>query len=245
MAGGFGFSISNLKLLATFVSKVHQALKEEGGSASEYHQATTTLQSLQITLEQIDYSLHTGNPSFRHAVRSQLESQRLFIAEFNERLLEQYGDKLGGSTSASRTHGALCKVKWAFAATEDLRTFWMELLRRLEIVKLLMSSEIRTEVAGVSSSLQELRVLMSEVFQGQTIVEDAGQYLRVQEHIDNLRQEVREVRRDAVAPLPETPRGSQPTSFKSRHHATRIVVRVVDSTGAILETRSDVFCPIS
>ena len=123
MSAGFGWSLSDVKLLAQFAGKVHHSLKEEGGSSSEYQQATTTLLSLQSTLEQIRHGLKSADPSFRNAVQGQLDGPTSSIADFNASLQKNYGDKLNTTAAVGRHHGTWRKVKWALSAADDLKEF--------------------------------------------------------------------------------------------------------------------------
>ena len=176
MSVGFGWSMSDVRLLAHYAGKIYSALKEESGSVSEYQQATTTLLSLQTVLEQIQFGLKATDPSFGNALQAQLVSPINSIASFNTKLIEKYGDKLNSHAPSARHHGMWPKVRWAFSAAEDLKRFWMELSRQLEIVKLLILSETKVEVAQIHSKVtqnllesqrteQQLQSLQAEIHQ--------------------------------------------------------------------------------
>ena len=176
MSAGFGWSLADVRLLAHYATKVYSALKEESGSAFEYQQATTTLLSLQTVLEQIQFGLKATDPSFRNALKAQLVSPTNSIASFNTKLKEKYGDKLNCHAPSARHRGIWPKVRWAFSAAEDLESFWIELSRHLEIVKLLILSETKDEVAqihskvtqnllGFSRTEQQLQSLQAEIHQ--------------------------------------------------------------------------------
>ena len=155
MSAGFGWSLSDVRLLAHYASKINSALKEESGSVFQYQQATTTLSSLQIVLDQIQFGLKATDPSFRNALKAQVVSPTNSIASFNAKLKEKYGDRLDSHAPSARHRGVWPKVRWAFSAAEDLERFWMELSRRLEIVKLLILSETKAEVAKIYSKVAE------------------------------------------------------------------------------------------
>ncbi len=176
MSAGFGWSLSDVRLLAQYAGKIHRALKEENGSASEYQQATATLLSLQTVLEQIQFGLKATDPSFRNALKAQLVDPTNSIASFNTKLQEKYGDKLNSHAPSAPHHGTWPKVRWAFSAADDLKRFWMELSRHLEILKLLILSETKIEVAQMHSKVtenllkshrveQQLHSLQSEIHQ--------------------------------------------------------------------------------
>ena len=155
MSAGLGWSLSDVRLLAHYAGKINSALKPKSGSASEYQQATTTLSFLQTVLDQIQFGLKATDPSFRNALKAQVGSPTSSIASFNTKLKEKYGDKLDSHAPSARHHGIWPKVRWAFSAAEDLERFWIELSRHLEIVKLLILSETKIEVAGILSKVAE------------------------------------------------------------------------------------------
>ena len=176
MSAGFGWSLADVRLLAHYAAKIYSALKEESGSAFGYQQATTTLLSLQTVLEQIQFGLKATDPSFRNALKAQLVGPTNSIASFNTKLKEKYGDKLSSHAPPARHRGLWPKVSWAFSAAEDLESFWIELSRHLEIVKLLILSETKDEVAqihskvtqnllGFSRTEQQLQSLQAEIHQ--------------------------------------------------------------------------------
>ena len=162
MSAGFGWSLSDVALLTRYVSTIHKALKEEGGSAPQYREATSTLSSLRLVLDQIHSGLNAADPGFRNALQAQLDVATSSIACFNTKLQEEYGDRLSNNTPMGRCHGTWPKVKWAFSAAKELGDFWIVLSRQLEIVKLLILSETYAEIrekenalAGIDSKVTE------------------------------------------------------------------------------------------
>ena len=205
MSAGFGWSLSDVRLLAHYAGKIYSALKEESGSASEYQQATTTLLSLQTVLEQVQFGLTAADPSFRNTLKAQLVNPTNSIASFNTKLKEKYGDKLNSQAPSARHHGMWPKVRWAFSAAEDLKRFWMELSPHLEIVKLLILSETKVEVAQIHSKVtqnllgfhrteQQLQSLQAEIQQshGSSKVSMAEVHKLCQSNGSNIR-EIRHV----------------------------------------------------
>ncbi|KAL9040531.1 MAG: hypothetical protein Q9214_004449, partial [Letrouitia sp. 1 TL-2023] len=157
MSTGFGWSLSDTVLLAKYIHTVHRALQEEDGSSSEYQQATATLTSLQYTLQQIQYGLRNADPSFRNAIKTQLDGLTSSITQFNAKLQEDYGEHLGTSAPSSRYNGLWCKSKWAFKAAKELMDFWFQLSRQLEITKLLIISETKSDIEVVSNRVVEVK----------------------------------------------------------------------------------------
>ena len=213
MSVGFGWSLSDVRLLALYASKVYSALKEESGSAAEYQKATTTLSSLQIVLEQIQFGLKATDPSFRNALKAQLVSPTNSIASFNTKLIEKYGDKLNSHAPSARHHGLWPKVRWAFSAAEDLERFWMELSRHLEIVKLLILSETKVELAQIHSKVTD-NLLESH---------------RTEQQLYSLRAEMRQNRGPSEVAIAEVHRLCQSNSSnicKLKHASARLATDV-------------------
>ena len=153
MSAGFGWSLSDVRMLVQYASKIHHALKDEGGSASEYRQAIATLLSLQKVLDQISHGLQDDDPSFRNALQAQLDGPTSSIAEFNTKLQEKYGNKLGISATPGRRHGIWRKAKWAFTAAKDLKEFWATLSRQLASIGLLIMSETRSDTTAIEGKV--------------------------------------------------------------------------------------------
>ena len=156
MSAGFGWSLSDTVLLAKWIRITHNALKTDGGSSSKYQKATTTLKDLQITLEEIQHLLTVAEPSFKNAVIGQLANLTSSIAEFNEKLRDKYGDALCNTTSRKKWYGTWRKIEWAISAAEELSTFWVELLRQLAIVKLLLLTKTEVTVLKTGTAVSEI-----------------------------------------------------------------------------------------
>ena len=156
MSAGFGWSLSDVVLLTQYVGAIHRALNEEGGSASQYQEATSNLSSLQLVLDQIQFGLNKTDPSFRNALQAQLDVPTSSIASFNTKLQKKYGDRLSEYALTGRCHNTWPKVKWAFSAAKELGDFWIVLARQLESVKLLILSETYAEVGKTKDTLASI-----------------------------------------------------------------------------------------
>jgi hypothetical protein len=95
MSAGFGWSISDVVLLAKTARTVHNALKKEGGAAEDFQDARFSLNTLQLILEHVQKVLAKADPSFRNALGAQLEMSIGSVSDFNVRLQAKYGEKLG------------------------------------------------------------------------------------------------------------------------------------------------------
>ena len=137
-APGFGFSISDVVLLAEVTSKVVHALKKNGAT-SEYQKATKDLEALQTVLETLKgFFSETGlSPSLRNAVQAQLSVASTSIARFNKKLQSKYGDSFGAVSASAPPRKTMKKVDWAFRAAEDLAKFRVELSQQLEPARFL------------------------------------------------------------------------------------------------------------
>ena len=137
-ATGFGFSISDVILLAKVTNKVAHALKENGAT-SEYQKATKDLEALQTVLETLKgfFSEPDLSPSLRNAVQAQLSVASTSIALFNKKLQSKYGDSLCSISASALPRKMMKKVDWTFRAAVDLAKFHVELSQQLEPARFL------------------------------------------------------------------------------------------------------------
>ena len=163
MAAGFGVSISDLNLLIIFARQVHRALREEGGSASEYQKAATELQSWLSVLEHIQYNLQSANPTCRNILRSFLENRKESIVALNNRLSNKYGDHLRAPAQSRRSRGVRRKMLWSLEAAHDLEAFWLELARYSQQVQLVMQSENLSMMASMQQDIRTMQLLMRDL----------------------------------------------------------------------------------
>ena len=137
-APGFGFSTTDLILLAQVTSKVVHALKDQG-ARSEYQKATRDLESLQAVLETLREFF--GDPSISASLRNAVQTQFLVaaksIATFNRKLQTKYGDSLGVLSTSAPHRKAIKSIDWASRVAEDLSKFGIELSQQLEPAKFL------------------------------------------------------------------------------------------------------------
>ncbi len=142
MSGGFGWSLTDVVLLASTTRRVIHALNRVDGASSEYEKAKRSLESLQATLGEIRNIILTSEPSFRSAIRAELDDSTSSIAIFNERILQKYEKALGSTALQGTRHGFWRKLKWEFDAAEEFAEFQVELPRQLEKVKMLLAVQL-------------------------------------------------------------------------------------------------------
>ncbi|KAL9610350.1 MAG: hypothetical protein Q9167_004948 [Letrouitia subvulpina] len=247
----FGWSLSDTILLAKYIRTVHRALDEEGGSSSEYQQATAVLTCLQHTLQQIQYGLRSTDPTFRNAIKGQLDGSISSIAQFNAKLQENYGEYLGASP-ASKHKGLWPKSKWAFKATKELMDFWLGLSRQLEIIKLLIISETISgieemcdRVVEVNASIREVHELLTKLNDQQLDQKQAteSQYEQIHCHLSDFWK--------ALEDWTMVPTVQQTTSTKaeascrlllrSRNTITQKLIEGIDIVGAMIEVKLELY----
>ena len=122
MSAGYGWSLSDTVLLAKYAGRIYRALEEEGGSSSDYEQATNTLSSLQFTLQQIQHGLKSTDPTFRSAIKGQLAGPTSSIAQFITKLQQRYGEHLGLSAPTGKHNGAWGKLNGLSRPQRSSRT---------------------------------------------------------------------------------------------------------------------------
>ena len=142
MSGGFGWSLSDVVLLAKTTHRVIHALNRDDGASSEYQKAKASLESMQATLGEIKNILSTSEPRFRNIIKSELDDSTSSIATFNTRIIQKYEKAIGSASRQGTRHGVSRKLKWEFDAAEEFAEFQLELSRQLDKVKLLMSMQL-------------------------------------------------------------------------------------------------------
>ena len=166
MSVGFGWSLSDVALLANVIRKVVKALNEDDGAKVEYQRVMKSLRDLEGVLNEIRSILSKVDTVFGNALRGQLDLSTSSIGTFYKKLVNGYGKSLSGDEplrrtkgfskkvswallksfsgdeSLRRTKGFSKKLSWAFLAAEELSQFRQQLSDQLNTVKFLMITHI-------------------------------------------------------------------------------------------------------
>jgi hypothetical protein len=139
---GFGFSPSDIVLFAQFTARVISALKEEGGSKTEYQHAVWCCEGLAVVLNEIK------SLDFRHVPDNFLQQLRQcssdaenFARDFRKTIY-RYEKSLGQQSNHGRLRSAPKRVQWALMAADDLDKFRQSLAAKLDLVKVLIQASI-------------------------------------------------------------------------------------------------------
>ncbi|KAI9873162.1 MAG: hypothetical protein M1830_000759 [Pleopsidium flavum] len=127
MSAGFGWSLSDVVLLAKTTHKITAALREDGGASSEFQKTSRSLESLRLTFTEIHTLLVNSDSRFRNAIRAQVDDSSSSIAAFNNTLQKKYGRALSSTAPKGAFSGAWQKARWALLAVEDIAAFQAEL----------------------------------------------------------------------------------------------------------------------
>ncbi|CAI6342509.1 unnamed protein product [Periconia digitata] len=138
----FGFSPGDIALFAKFITKVIDALKDEGGSQFEYQSAIQQCQDvldLMDDVAQLDFS--SVPQSLKTKVEARLESTKSIVSDFKT-MIARYENSMGKSSKRNAAKSALRKVQWAFDAAEDLSRFQPRLSAQLHMVQIVLQMSV-------------------------------------------------------------------------------------------------------
>ena len=137
MSAGFGWFLSDVVLLLKITEKVVRALNKDGASL-EFRKATRSLISLQLVLEEIRTLIVDSEPSFRNAIRGQLDESTSSIRDFIDSIQKKYGRELNSLEPRNDARTIWKKFSWTFQATSQCETFRRHLSEQLQTVTFLM-----------------------------------------------------------------------------------------------------------
>ncbi|KAF2185574.1 hypothetical protein K469DRAFT_726693 [Zopfia rhizophila CBS 207.26] len=148
----FGFSPSDIVLFIGFATKVVKALKDEGGSRSEYQLAERQCQDLLAVMEDIKRLDLSNIPEpFCSKIKEYGSHTREFVTAFKQ-TIDQYEKSMGKTSQRGGVRSAPRKVKWAFDAADDLDKFRQSLSAQLHLVHITISTSILQTLPGTLSS---------------------------------------------------------------------------------------------
>lgn len=137
-----GVSPADFYLLARFTHRVISALKEEGGSRSQYQEAVSSLESLAKALQQLhDLRTADGTAILGDGTRSNVHQGTSLISNFVEKIAE-YEEVLGKTGPKGFTKGLVQKERWALKTAGHLTSFRESLDHQLQNLGLDLSKEI-------------------------------------------------------------------------------------------------------
>jgi hypothetical protein len=161
MSAGFGWSVSDVIILAKLARRVYNALKEDGGAVTEFEDAMTSLSNLQLILEPIQTILESVKPGSRAALAAQLERSMCSITDFHSKLLKTYGKKLDSTSTSSRNplRSVRYKIRWELLDAKDVAKFQERLDRDVQSFQLLLLSQLLLVDIASSSLLLGSRMV--------------------------------------------------------------------------------------
>lgn len=152
----FGFSPGDIALFLGFATKVIKALKEAGGSKSEYWLAQQQCQRFLMIMDDIQrLDLSNVSESFRNQIEEYSTHTREFVKDFKEAIVK-YEKSMGKSSHRGFMTSAPRKVQWAFSAADDLDKFRQSLSAQVNLVHLTISNAILSIVARSNEPQQFL-----------------------------------------------------------------------------------------
>ncbi|KAI9793791.1 MAG: hypothetical protein M1835_007025 [Candelina submexicana] len=125
----FGFSAGDIAMAVKVIAKASSALKDAGGSASEYQEVLQYLNGLLLTLQQIqNINIQPSNPALLNAIRAQCASSAKPVLD-SINSIHQFGDALGVQSSETAISGSHKKVQWGLFVSKRVEKLRSQLPR--------------------------------------------------------------------------------------------------------------------
>lgn len=140
MSVGFGFSTGDFIAALELVATVINALRDTGGSSSEFQELLSQLYTLQTALlavqsVELDDVQHAELAALRQAAA---QCQRTIDAFWEK--IQSYAPSLKTGGSGSRAKDAWKKIKWAVCRKEDVLRFKADLVGHTESIEMLLTT---------------------------------------------------------------------------------------------------------
>lgn len=144
----FGFSPGDIVLFLGFAAKVFKALRDEGGSRSEYHLAEQQCKGFLSVMRDVQqFDLSNVPQLSRSKIEEHLTHSRELVNDFKQ-TIEKYEKAMGKNSRRGVLTSAPRKIQWAISAADNLDKFRQSLSAQLSIVQLTISKAILSIVAG-------------------------------------------------------------------------------------------------
>ena len=138
----FGFSLGDIAAFGKFAITVSKALKEHGGSKSEFQLAERQCQGFFDIIEEVRALDLSSMPE---AFRARLEEHSTNVVDLVKDFritIESYGKSMGKHSKRGQFASAPRKVQWALFAAQDLAIFRQGLAAQLDLVKVMIQISI-------------------------------------------------------------------------------------------------------
>ncbi|KUL87842.1 hypothetical protein ZTR_03172 [Talaromyces verruculosus] len=152
----FGFSPGDITLFLGFATKVVKAMKEAGGSKSEYCLAQQQCQDFLRVMDDVQrLDLSNVSDSFRSQIEEYSTHTQEFVKDF-KKIIVKYEKSMGKASQRGFITSAPKKIQWAFRAADDLDKFRQSLSAQVNLVHITISNAILSIVARSSQPQQLL-----------------------------------------------------------------------------------------
>lgn len=136
----FGFSAGDIAMAVKVIAKASNALKEAGGSATEYQEVLQYLNGLLLTLQHLqNLNIQPANPAILNAIRAQCASPEKQVLEFISSI-QEFDDALGVQSSKEPISSSHKKVQWGLFITKKVERLRNKIGANLGSINLLLES---------------------------------------------------------------------------------------------------------
>lgn len=140
MSVGFGFSAGDFIAAIDLVATVIDALRESGGSSSEYREVIRQLYSLEKALLQVKrLEVDPAQNAELIALQQAAAQCQRTIDDFMKKL-QKYQPHLQAGGSNMKLKDKWMKIRWAVCKKEDVARFKADLVGHTESIQLLLTT---------------------------------------------------------------------------------------------------------
>ncbi|KAG4440975.1 hypothetical protein IFR05_003539 [Cadophora sp. M221] len=152
----FGWSASDIVIAVKFVHKVGVALKDSGGTSSDFQETLTFLQTLSTTLQHIAAIQNVGNdPELAGNLKGHCDHLRVSLDAFLSDIQPRFGEYLGRERKWYKLQAASKKVQWAVSLSKNAKEFRDQIQGSMAAISANMLQQTLQIVTRLPSDVQE------------------------------------------------------------------------------------------
>ena len=139
----FGWSASDIVAALQLLNKVRIALKDSGGASSDYHEESSFLQSLLLTLRHIDALRYAPlDHDIAKSLDLHCEQIRIPLQVFLSDVKKSYEASLGSVSTRLKLLSAPRKIQWALFTANKVKTLREKIALPMSAAQLAISQQI-------------------------------------------------------------------------------------------------------
>ncbi|KAK1731580.1 uncharacterized protein BDZ83DRAFT_725657 [Colletotrichum acutatum] len=151
----FGWSTGDIIVALQLFNKVRIALKDSGGSRTEYQNAIAFIDELSTTLRTLDDIQTTSpHPDLLQDVCSHAKRLRIEVDLFLKTIQDEYGESLGPFSTSGKTRILQNKIRYAISTSKNVQGLRVKIGPELSTLQLKISHHVLLVCANLPSDIE-------------------------------------------------------------------------------------------